>query len=325
MGLPTEIRLIILRELLVVEQPLAKRRTYEPPRAKWYYTTAWNCAEEQDFVENLQFLLGETVVSGYGLTPAVLGVCQELLYQGWPLLYGENTLEVDMFPGDCPTTVAGTGISAMYRIGNALVCGERAVDGSNVVSTGPRGGLQLHENAMKLLFKFKKLEVRLNVGHTHYIGCRYWPFRDLLTHIAPALVGCSVAFMFLNSEMLQLAMLQRWIDALQILRCDQFQLHGVRDDALNKSHRRRVIEVVTSQDEIVDLSLPLRNLNSLVHRFESPPIAALYSSWALPTLQNLTNAAMRFDVEEFNNLRSECIATLDRAYLSIKQDILKAS
>lgn len=95
MQLPTELRLMILRELLTIDYPIAERDQYAKPwrQAPW---------EPRRRRKNGRYLktTKTTRVVGFNLTPAILRTCQELLVNGWPILYRENTLQIDFTLGN---------------------------------------------------------------------------------------------------------------------------------------------------------------------------------------------------------------------------------
>lgn len=99
--LPAEIRLMVLRELLLCSEPIAERKNYtaalsrspierstrQPlPRAAKNDQRPGSKPKEPEC---------KTYV-GYKIAPAILQACQNTLYEGLPILYGENTIQVQL-------------------------------------------------------------------------------------------------------------------------------------------------------------------------------------------------------------------------------------
>lgn len=83
--LPGEIKLIILRHLLVRDKPISTRTDYE------ILVEGAKRDERGRFVKRTT---QKQQVQGYNLSPAILRTCQRLFADGLPILYGDNTLEV---------------------------------------------------------------------------------------------------------------------------------------------------------------------------------------------------------------------------------------
>lgn len=107
MAMPTEIRLVILREVLSRKAPLFGRQAYMVPRRKQQRKTEVESKKEatRKYLPRAAKAEREstpqpveedchTFVEGYGLSPAVLRACQSLLREGWPILYSKNTLAI---------------------------------------------------------------------------------------------------------------------------------------------------------------------------------------------------------------------------------------
>lgn len=90
MQLPAEIRVMILRSVLVADEPLTTKSTYpdpafQPPRSKRDNRGRFVAQKARN-------------VQGYRLYPHVLGACQNLLREAFDLLYKQNTLVLRYTP-----------------------------------------------------------------------------------------------------------------------------------------------------------------------------------------------------------------------------------
>lgn len=84
MRLPAELRLMVLRYLLVANEPISSREPY-----KYSYAVY---GIQKLFVKET----GKVTISGYGLTPSVICTCQRLAPEALAVLYGENTLQINI-------------------------------------------------------------------------------------------------------------------------------------------------------------------------------------------------------------------------------------
>lgn len=84
--LPAELKLIILRKLLVTSKPVGKPQTYKPD---YRLPRRW--------MKQGKRMRKKKRVRGYQLHPQILATCQQLFNEGRHLLYTENTLVLNAY------------------------------------------------------------------------------------------------------------------------------------------------------------------------------------------------------------------------------------
>lgn len=105
MRLPVEIRAIILRQLLIsgsvfeCDSPYTRLkrkrwRKFDRPMSKGTRTSLPRRAKPKSVQQAPKQMDDYKTLRRHDLTPAILGVCQTLLQESWPIVYGENILAV---------------------------------------------------------------------------------------------------------------------------------------------------------------------------------------------------------------------------------------
>lgn len=88
--LPAELRLMVLRDLLVQSTPIDMRESYDHPYI------VHNKGRERDARGRFVKQTWKAIVSGYRLTPSIISTCQHLFHEALPVLYLENNLRIDI-------------------------------------------------------------------------------------------------------------------------------------------------------------------------------------------------------------------------------------
>ncbi|KAK4916556.1 hypothetical protein LTR66_017008 [Elasticomyces elasticus] len=245
--LPAEIRLEILRELLVSAENLGSPKTYPSPRIealpptprrqrrpqkakdkldpKGYYHDNQTPSSAAKQTQSKKPVPAVKYVQGHHLYPSILRTCQTLLREGLPLLYGENALNIEI------------------RHASNIPYGSRYV--SAVIPAGsPIGTVGFHVgtsssttyfNLEPLLERFSNVLIDLNLRDFHpkspLMGrWQYKYARKVFTRLGQLLAGKAVSVSAgIDDSMVptherDLVKLKEQINLVQLIRCESLSI-----------------------------------------------------------------------------------------------------
>jgi len=174
--LPVELRVVILRQLLLTENPIARPQTY--------VRQIYNKPLERPRNSRGQFQKRtiDRIVDGHHLTLAVLMVCRLLLEEGRPILYEENRLMIQVYAGR--SYMRYNRYTFVYALNDEL-------------ASEPRHASGLTEPGLALLSRFKHVQIELNVDYSYLGGTEmdnhrrwkvsYCGFTQIIGKLAPSL------------------------------------------------------------------------------------------------------------------------------------------
>ncbi|KAK5938800.1 hypothetical protein PMZ80_008992 [Knufia obscura] len=327
--LPAEIRLMILREVLLSPAPLSERASYEKPCKQWCQpkkeiqprkkskrTSLPRKAKEKQkaIVETSD---GESedeakevktkLVAGYNLAPAILRTCQALLIEGWPVLYEGNILK--LVYTDHPISFykrRETPYLSMWAYRNdALLCLRYSYG---------KAQMRLDEGARDFLLRFKSLLLDCTV-HTDKRDKRAGKhFRSGLEILGPIVAGKSIRVM-LPPTGRSLFSNEVYLKAFQLLRCKAFAMTGAAYHKIDE-----VTNTVLSDTEVLNLANASKMLRPVKSHFKYRASPSL-REWAEGKISELYAAVLDFDSAKFEEIRAELVAEYDEEQARIKQEL----
>lgn len=302
MRLPAEIRVAILYELLVSDDTLAHRKPYGDPGfvppepgkklrdAKGRFQRAHTVPES---------------VQGYRLTPAILRVCQDLLREGWPILYNKNILAIHIHAGetvraDCsaPDNTCRCGVYAYVLEAQGLL-GKSATSIAN------------SDTAM-FFSRFGTFRLDLYVADSDR---RYRFLRHAVQNMAQILAHkkVQVSMTRIYHVTPDSTWVKSYINVFQLLRCKAFTF---LEPNVFKTVSANVEQIATSGQPVVDLAAEM-HLQSLTSVREA--LKTWYSktynqgglSWLSNHEQHMRNCATDFDVKEFSRAKQKLLEVFE--------------
>lgn len=243
--LPAEIKLMILRLLLVHDGPLRARNWYgEKPHPKVP-------KEARQFARRLREADEEVAVS-YNLSPEILATCQTLYHEGYPLLYKNNTLGIQICEGreynarrdrqcGCGTLNCEGGVF-VYAI--PYVCAEP--DQPHYKATSTIG---------RLLQKFDKLHIDINdEGYSTVV------LRKCLSYIQEVAWFKRVQVKYIGDLDLEHSSNKKAVlPHLTLIRCNELI---VLNPEFLASEVSRITAIVTGHSQVVDLEKLYQNFRA---------------------------------------------------------------
>ena len=302
MRLPAEIRVAILHELLVSDGILVHRKPYDDP--------GFVPPERGQRVRNAKGRFQRArkspkVVQGYRLNPTILRVCQDLLREGWPILYNKNVLAIHIHAGetvraDCsaPDNTCKCGVYAYVLEAQGLL-GKSATSVAN------------SDTAM-FFSRFGTFRLDLYVADSDR---RYRFLRHAVQNMAQILahkkIQVSMTRMYHVTP--DSTWVKSYINVFQLLRCKAFTF--LEPNAF-KTISANVEQIATSGQPVVDLAAEM-HLQSLTSVREA--LKTWYSktynqgglSWLGNHEQHMRNCATDFDVKEFSSAKQKLLEVFE--------------
>jgi len=315
MRLPVELRLIVLRDLLVNAQPLLYRRLYETRKfdemAQGPEATSDSPAIEEGSLTSPK----AHIDSGYDLNPVVLYVCQQLYAEGRPVLYVENTigLRVNASAETSRIVPQGQAMSLPPRSMSLL-----AYDAFRYI----KGMKLLHEQATELASRFRNFHIAL------YISRDKTPTRfprRALQCLAPAMTGSTVGVHVYAMDSADDTTTMCFLRAFKLIRCKTLSLVGVPDSLASQA--QRVIATATGDSPVVDLGKRLdqiwdhQSLDYIMRSGYRGPWFG-YTGWAARRLGALETAAKESNTEAFHKTISQMGPELRKASQRIRERLI---
>lgn len=312
MRCPPEIRLQILRELLVTGEPLDERKTYtEKP--------GWNGKYKDKRGRYTRWYANSYL--GYNLTPAVLLGCQGLLQEGWPLLYQENTLVLCVHPSYLSGHVPGEGCSWKKYCDGCVW--SSALESSVAAHTHEthtyKLGWELNPFQEQRLSRFQRFIIR-NIPQT--TTTLNGPVRTLSKILSQKSLEVQNSFSVHTDVQLRCWQLKSFL----LLRCRRFSIAAVDgyEDLISE-----IVQVVESTEEVRDLERlmePVRDYLRMIcysdqtSSFYEPMSQARY---------NMEDDVKEHDLDMFLQHRGifmkhweEFYAEKSRAFAELDKDVL---
>jgi len=239
---------------------------------------------------------GYYIAWGYGLSPAILETCQILFDEGWSVLYGENILTIDILTQ--PVRKAQVPHVYMSATFSSLIHREG-------------GRLCLDSNARRYASHFKLFELVLHNQHsTKHL-------REVLRLMQPVLSRPTVHLhiTFVSTPATRIHAYD--VKAFQLLRCKSLTINGVSRELSDE-----VFKVVTDKSKILDLSKAKKKLEPMRKYLiqDSSPVAR---ALAASHFAQLTNAIYDFDVNKFEEVRSEILDLFDAEMAHVKERLFE--
>lgn len=301
MTIAPEIRVKILRELLVANSGSIDER-------KSYFTSGSETIENQNdkrrhkssksrkAVKRKQSARKE--VEGYGITPSILRCCQLLLREGLVVLYGENTLVLD--------------INIMYSLQLTSAALEAVLyDTEEMPFFSPFSGTTFLTNpaaskaATAIARRFSHFITKINADHLFDTGFRSCSlqFEALMDYLQSLVVDSCLQVDVISRRAPNLAATEVAED-MKYLRCKKFTLTGV-----DPVHAEAVARLVTGS---VDLRTPL---NEVLDQRDilwavSKNLSNIHKQMMDEKLNQLYKAAREADATLFAQMRSEIFILL---------------
>jgi len=308
--LSAELRLMILRELLVHPGAIKAREEYEKSDTNKMSTTPEPTTDQSanevmgrsktPEVEQSQNRIEQSVkeVQGYHLTPAILRTCQILFWEGLPLLYSENTLGLNGNKTQFCGSILAYGRDPMLVIdahdGNILIDMEW--------NYGPGfWNSKMLNDAQKFAARFSRFEIDMPIDESQFVGSR---LRKFISKLQSRLIK-SNSFVHIkladagNSQNAKLA--RNIIKKFTVVRCKEFRVTGC---GCGEELSKEVAELVMSDKPIINLGNSLARLNQirnyllLVSKVNEP---------AHELFGVLVQAVDNIDVEAFEATRSKIL------------------
>lgn len=299
--LPDEVKIMMLRLLLLHSGILGTRARH----ASASYSKD---LEDEKLKRQGTRRQSEEIVASYDLSPAILATCQNLYRLGWPILYGSNTLGLQVW-------VPYTSCISVYAVPEMMMEGN---DPSGRMS-GPKGSFS------KLLAKFQNihLDVQTNRGDPTSL-------RDLIIVMAASLSSKNLRVKFFDEDFdkdfdddLESAELNDHVGFLALLRCKTFTILGCE---ASESMLSRVTKTVVSNRPVLDLWKLKNNLRqysramcSCVYEIPGVTECSCQEWW----YSELDGAAFKLDAIEFYRLRAEALVKIDEMHRSLRTTVFK--
>lgn len=322
MQIPSEIRLMILREVLHSQMPVAQRQVYEvnkmnlrskpveipevlQKRTRVSLPRNAKNLEAAEMPESKKKRAKK--VLGYRLSPHILRTCQSLLREGWPLLYGENTVVLNAYPDPSYDNYRSISFGAHFTI--------PAFRSDPAASNG--GGFWIFgDDAKRFVMKFSKVQIELHFqrGIIWYDG-----LRRLVTELGQVVSGSTVLVRFVGQADFSDGDVLRCFRAFQLVRCKSFKVLDA-PDALS-SAIKSITETITSDTSVIDLWPSLAKMNRLRgYLYLNTKVTNTYQ-FVFDMWRELEEAARNFDTERFCQVKGQLVNMVDQEIAEMKQDL----
>lgn len=295
--LPAELRLMILRDLLVRCGSICARELYDHPYL------VHNKGRERDskgrFVKQPRI----SVVSGHYLTPSIIRTCQHFFHEALPVLYRENSLQIDI-----QTCWNRSGLISGPRQPSEAQVMLSMLDSTNLVNIlGPH--TTMNQTLQQLAHRFRNfvIVVKGDAGPQHLPRLRV-----LLTKLQPMFISSNIEVIICNSysptsstiqPILEVGRHLQLIKSFTLLRCAKFHFTRPSDPA-----------AVAIQDTIMGCT-PIVNLSG----FDTNVVLIL--DMLLDRLSRRANR--RQELQSLKSRLTEAVADIDvNAFLQTRFDIL---
>lgn len=322
--LPIELRLMVLRYLLISETQIGYRRHYENP------ILGRNKARERkrNGDSKGQFVEREPepkrTMEGYHVTPSVIRTCQHIFAEALPILYNKNFLCIKIVANayrspmsyyEYPLDVDGRFHRADVRAAVSVFGNER------ILSPIMLGGRSHNEDLASLARQFRNFTISIDINADVR---QLAEVRQVFRIIAPIFYASNVKTIICETKgsllppqsTISTTQTVALMKAFTLLRCASFHF-SANTDPIAKS----VQDVITGSTPILDLEILLPNagrmLKTMLFTFENVPTKLS----AVHTLVNrLAEAVGDFNVVSFLQARLE-ILQIWQSHLARKEQV----
>ncbi|KAK5944496.1 hypothetical protein PMZ80_003778 [Knufia obscura] len=303
MRLPAEIRLMILHELLVSTLPIAKRQQYLEQGFQPTSEKRKRNARGQFSRKTANY------VTGQRLNPAILLTCQNLLLEGWDLLYHENTLSIALRSSN----------SIDYNDHRCHSCTFVYALEGKCIFRGYGSPKKFVPGLESFLSRFKRFHIDYNVGPDRRL---YSDARTMVIALGQVLAGASVSIDPIGQSMSGSDVeVRRRLNIFQLLRSKAFDIitTSVSQDVV-----KEIRQIVTSDQTIVDL-LPtvdqLHDARYMMFAASRSDGGGSGQDLVRQIFDELDDAARDFDKTKFDELRKQIVDKYDEGVASVRQRI----
>lgn len=301
MRLPAEIRLIILRELLVAREPIDKRtRTGEQAGPNGKYKDKRGRFTRK--YENFYF--------SYGLCPTILSTCQSLLSEGWSLMYHENILVLNMhagWTGEHESRIFMHGCTGCVASG-ALQ--DKLASSLDFTVSQARSSWPLSQTYF--LDRFQQFLINLAPNAGTFLGP---PIRGLAQIMQRKSMEVRTSFTQGTPDAYK-----RWqLKSFQLMRCKKFALVPMAgfEDVVQETKK-----IVESNDKVVELELLMPPLNRCLKMVQIGYNAETYREME-QIYAKMSYYAKEFDVQQFLLRRKKFMKLFRKACKNMTRQVFE--
>lgn len=296
--LPAELRLMVLRNVLVRHDSIYARESYDHPYL------AHNKGRERDAKGRFVKQARQATVSGYRLTPSIIRTCQRLFHEALHVLYHENNLRIDIQMYWNQTAID----SGLRQPNDAQILFSMLDSGKLLQFIGPHTVVNETLEQFALRFRRFVIVVRDNATPQHLLRLRI-----LLKLLQPVFTSSSIEVTICNSycsvsstfqPILESGRHLQLMKSFTLLRCSKFQFTRLSDPA-----------AVAVRDTIMG-STPTVNLSD----FDANPVLIL--NVLLDCLSHRPNRNQ--ELHSLKDRLTEAVANIDvNTFLQTRFDILR--
>lgn len=290
LSLPAEIRLNILQNLLVTDEPIAERSDYD----------VVNLRPRRNSIGRFQAPRVTTRRRGFGLSPAVLQTCQLLSVPS--ALYKDNVVRIDITMGSYtgPAATTRTVCNADQGCDNCILV--TALDDMVMARADCRGNWSNYQNVVPIVNQFQKVLITLRAEGSSDSRAAV---RDFLkwfnVNSAANHVEVDIVYPSYNEGRDFI----KYIHLFRLLRCPTFRfVHANRQDPLHGQVEQEVMSALPINDlvpAVNDLFPMGRTLNGEILSGSFPNNARALSRDLHYTMDQLAEAVELFDNNSFRH------------------------
>lgn len=318
--LPSEIRLSVLRLLLLAEKSLFNKGKHvitklDPPGSSKRRHSTHRSRRKESWKEH-----SPIVRHGYGLDSQIICVCQQMWREGWSVLYKENVLGIDIHAtkkeANVLTLHGGTQAWIPAYQTNAVLEPRKSKDywydsRSNNTGSTP-------ETFCK---NFRRCHIKLDVGPV--MDFSYEDLREIILKLRSTLsMSCLTLELSHHSERTASRILQH-VKLLLLFRAQSLHIQYNGNLAVRRQ-LTQIADTVAGNSKVCDIPKCFNAVkdDQAVRKF-------LYSDnmapkqWASVKMQMLKDAARDFSKETFEKIKDELAAGLADEYARNVDNVIK--
>lgn len=269
LALPAELRVKILRELLVADEPVGVRQLTGR-------TTSITVPAGLDANGQTIYNTTTTPETGFGISPAILRTCQQLNHEGEFEMYAGNTLRIDVTAGN----YAGAKLTAHQVCArndpNCTSCLQATtMDDYSLASKTCAGHYRPWQWTLALLNvvdQFKRIRITLRAAGNLYTRLA---LREFLNEFEPYLVDKHVEVDVFFPTAANDPDFIKYVHTFRLLRCRSFKfVHADTTDPVHAQVEREVVsklpvaDLVSANDDLFQLGRILGFEMQMQHRHD---------------------------------------------------------
>jgi len=310
MRLPSELRLMILRELLVNEQPLLDRTRYEAKKSNEAAKDTEDPCDLPAAEGDGLFFAKTQFVSGYELNPAILRACQQLYAEGRPVLYAENIIGLRVCSSDRNKFIIHRGdIKTLTPWSISLPAYNMGQYTENM--------RLLHKREIEFVSCFKSFHIALYI--THDRTPTRFP-RLAIRCLAPAMTDSTVCIHVHEMDPVDDASILCFSKVFNLIRCKALSFIGVPETTTSQT--KHIVATATGTSPVVDLVVQLDQIwdrPSLRYFMCGGGYDFGFLTWVRQKPCALETATMDCNSETFCKLKSELISEVDKEFEAVRR------